>query len=269
MSYNEFIVNNHQIMSFSNIFATMQPGRNVFWPGCAVLSLGKEITNKTYHLIKKKIPDIAYSTFCCGKPSKYIYGGKYFSGRIDFIKNSLEKNGTENIYTLCPNCYNTLSEISGLNVRSIWAIIDEFFPEECRNIHKGESFSLHDPCPIVKDIEATEYVRSILKKMGIDILEFKNNREKTMCCGKKNMMMVLEPEKGRKIFDLRASQAPSQDIVTYCASCSDTFKRNSFNSKHVLELLWQTDASGSWLNRYRAVSFIKAVNKQAGRNMNA
>ncbi len=259
MSYNEFVVNNHQIMSFSNIFAIIQPGQDIFWPGCAILALGKDITDKTYTLIKKKIPDIAYSTFCCGKPSKHIYNGKDFDNRIDFIQRSLKRNGTKNIYTLCPNCFNTLSEINGLNVKSVWSMIDEFFPEECRNIHEGKSFSLHDPCPIVKDIEAAEYVRSILRKMGIEILEFKNNREKTMCCGKKNMLMALEPEKGRKLFDLRVSQAPSKNIVTYCASCSDTFKQNSFNSKHVLELLWQVGVSGSWGNRYKAVKFIKGI----------
>ncbi len=58
MNYRELIVNNHQLMSYSKIFANIQPGRDIFWPGCAVLSLGKEITEKSYSLLKKKVPGL-------------------------------------------------------------------------------------------------------------------------------------------------------------------------------------------------------------------
>jgi len=99
--------------------------------------------------------------------------------------------------------------------------------------------------------------------MGVEILEFKNNRDKTICCGKKDMIMAIYPEKGKKLFDVRASQAPSKDIVTYCASCVDTFRDNSFNANHILELLWQTETKGSWLNRYKTVKVAKRSSNHA------
>ena len=259
----ELTVKNHQRMSFNKIFAKMQPGPEIFWPGCAILSLGNEITEKTYNLLKKKIPNLSYSTFCCGKPSLHIYGGKDFNNRIDFINKALKGNGTETIYTLCPNCFVTLSEFSNFNVRSAWSLIDECFPNEKYDMLKGETMSLHDPCPITEDIESADHVRSVLNKMGVEILEFKNNRDRTICCGKKNMIMALQPEKGKKLFEIRASQAPSKDIVTYCASCVDTFRNNNFNAKHVLELLWQTDAKGSWVNRYKTVKALQGGDKNA------
>ncbi len=257
MNNRQIIVKNHQIMSFNKIFAKIQPGQDIFWPGCAILSLGSEITEKTYGLLKTRIPDLSYSTFCCGKPSMHIYNGKDFKKRMDFIKKKLNENGTKKIYTLCPNCYVTLSEFSDFQVQSAWSLIDECFPDEKYDILKGTVLSLHDPCPVVKDIESTDSVRNILSKMGVEILEFKNNREKTICCGKKNMLMTMYPEKGKKMFDVRASQAPSKEIVTYCASCVDTFRNNSFNAKHVLELLWETQTKGSWLNRYKTVKAIQ------------
>jgi Fe-S oxidoreductase len=257
MNNRELIVKNHQIMSFNKIFAKMQLGQELFWPGCAILSLGSEITEKTYNLLKTKIPELSYSTFCCGKPSSHIYNGKDFKKRMDFIKKNLKENGTKKIYTLCPNCYVTLSEFSGIQVQSAWSLIDECLPNEKYNMLKGVKMSLHDPCPIVKDLESADSVRSILNKMGVEILEFKNNRNKTICCGKKDMLMAIYPEKGKKLFDIRASQAPSKDIVTYCASCVDTFRDNSFNANHILELLWQTEAKSSWLNRYKTVKVIK------------
>ncbi len=257
MNYRELIVKNHQLMSFSKIFANIQPGQDIFWPGCAVLSLGKEITQKSYNLLKKKIPGLVYSTYCCGKPSKHIYNGEGYKKIEENLHKLFEENNIKNIYTLCPNCFATLSEYKEVNVQSAWAIIDEIFPQEKYNILKGKAYSLHDPCPIVNDIEAAEHVRSILNKLGVEVLEFKNNRENTVCCGKKNMLMALYPEKGKKLFELRASQAPSKKIVTYCASCRDTFKQNSYDSKHVLELLFETEASSSWVNRFNAVSSIK------------
>ena len=80
--------------------------------------------------------------------------------------------------------------------------------------------------------------------------------------------MTLQPEKGRKLFELRAAQAPSKDIVTYCGACRDTFKQNSFNgisfnAKHILELLWQTEAPSSWVNRYKSVKSFDRSSKNA------
>lgn len=263
MNYREIAVKSHQMLSFNRMFSTTGKSENIFWPGCAVLSMGSEITNRTYELLKVAIPDLLCSSSCCGKPSKYINDGKDFIKRKEYLINTFKEKSIKNIYTLCPNCFITLGDFAEVNVQSAWYLIDEYFPDNCRDILKGKKFALHDPCPIVKDIKATDYVRSILHKMGADILEFANNREKTACCGKKNMLMSLEPEKGKKMFDLRASQAPSKNIVTYCASCRDTFKQNSFESYHVLELMFQIEANSSWMNRYRAVKSMKRGNRDA------
>lgn len=262
MKYRELIVRNHQLMSYNKIFAKIQPGQDVFWPGCAVLSLGSEVAEKTYQLLKSNIHDLTYSTYCCGKPSKYIFGGKDYEIIEDRLHKLFKENSIKNIYTLCPNCLVTLTEYKEINVQSVWKLIDENFPKEKCNILKGQSYALHDPCPVINDIRAADHVRSILNKLGVEVIEFKNNKDKTLCCGKKNMIMALEPEKGKKMFELRASHAPSNKIVTYCASCRDTFKQNSFESKHLLELLFATEAKSSWVNRYRAVQFIK---KEHGR----
>lgn len=263
MNSKEIAVKSHQILSFNRIFSTTGNGQDVFWPGCAVLSMGKEITNKTYELLKAVIPGLTYSTACCGNPSKYINGGKDFKKRKVFLERTFKEKGIKNIYTLCPNCFITLGEFSQVNVQSAWGLIDEYFPESNREILEGTVLSLHDPCPVVKDIEATEHARNILYKMGVQVMEFKNNRKNTMCCGKKNMLMALNPEKGKKMFQLRAVQAPSKNIVTYCSSCRDTFKQNSFSSYHILELLFQTEGDSSWLNRYRAVKSMKRRNENA------
>ncbi|HAK43503.1 MAG TPA: hypothetical protein DCM59_13400 [Clostridium sp.] len=74
--------------------------------------------------------------------------------------------------------------------------------------------------------------------------------------------MTLEPEKGQQLFQIRANQAPSKEIVTYCASCVDTFRQNNFEAYHILELLWEMKTTGSWRNRYSLVKNIKREDKQ-------
>ena len=257
MNRREFVVENHQRLSFSRVFAVTGKGEHIFWPGCAVLSMGTELTGRVYDFLKVLIPDLTYSTACCGKPSKYIKGGRDFPKRRKFLEKTFREKGVSTIYTFCPNCYDTLGDFEGVKVSSIWGIIDQNFPDEARGILQGRSLAIHDPCPVVKDLEAAEYVRNILGKMGAEILEFENNREKTMCCGKKNMLMALDPERGHRMFKARAKQAPCRDIVTYCASCKDTFMDNEFECSHVLELLFQIKTSPSWVNRYKAVRSLE------------
>ena len=257
MNYRELIIKNHQIMSFNKTFAYLNPGKDIFWPGCAMLSFGSALNTAAYGLLKKSLPNLSVCTFCCGNPSIHIYEGKDFSKRVKFIEESLKDRGVENIYTLCPNCYVTLSENTGFNVKSAWSIIDESLPRDKHDILKGRSFLIHDPCPIVKDISGSEHVRNILKNLGAEIIEFKNNKEKTACCGKKNMIMALNPEKGNKIFKSRSAQIAEEEIVTYCASCVDTFRDNNFSAHHILELIFQIEGKSSWINRYDAVKNFK------------
>ncbi len=257
MKLRELIVNNHQLLSFSPLFAASGQGENVFWPGCAVLSMGEDLSEKTYEFLKTLVADLTYSTLCCGKPSRHINGGKGFEKRSKTLNKTFEEKGVKTVYTLCPNCFDTLGSLETVEVKSIWSLIDQHFPEEKRGILSGTAYALHDPCPIIKDIEAAEHVRSILKKLGCEILEFENNKEKTLCCGKKNMLMALEPGKGQRMFDLRANQAPSRSIVTYCASCKDTFTANGFECAHILELLFQIKTQTSWANRFKAVKRLE------------
>lgn len=249
-------IKNHQTVSFMSAFGYMEKSTDIFWPGCAVLSLGHEISISTYNLLKEQNEKLEYSTFCCGKPSKFV--SKSFNVSIKKeLEALIEKNQAVNIYTLCPNCFLELSELGRVNVKSAWKYINENFPNEKLNILSNEVYSLHDPCPIYADFEATIHVREILKKLGVKILEFEKNKGESICCGNKNMLMTLNPKKSKEIFQGLKKVIPSENIVTYCASCKNTFENNSYNSKHILELLFDIQGKSSWANRLNEVNKIK------------
>ncbi|MPQ45118.1 (Fe-S)-binding protein [Clostridium tarantellae] len=250
----EFIIDNHQRLGFSPIFAKVTKGEEAFLPGCSFMTLGEHIVLETLNILKLEKSNMAIATTCCGKPSKYIKNGVKFKKRFNSTIELLKSKGIKKIYTACPNCYNTFKENKDLKVGSIWSIIDKNFPQDKYDMHKGMKFALHDPCAARNNSEDHKAIRSILTKMGIEILEFKMCREKSICCGKKNMMMVLEPEKGKAILENRLKQSPYTSIVTYCASCAHSFKVPGFKSYHIMELIFNEANGNGWINRLKLIN---------------
>ena len=255
---NQMIVENHQLLSFSPFFAKVKHGnlkennlenKIVFFPGCSLMSLGEEAVMALYEILLIQHSKMGISGYCCGKPSKHIWQGKKFKKRASIIK--LEHKGI--IYTACPNCYKTLGD-EGFEVKSIWPLIDECLPREKFEIHSGKTMMIHDPCTARNNTADHEAVRNIMRKLGIDVLEFENNREKTLCCGKINMTMALDNEKGMKLLEKRASQCKTSDVVSYCASCVHSFGLAGKNGIHVAELIISKKLNPSWGNR---IKFVK------------
>ncbi|WP_028828918.1 (Fe-S)-binding protein [Proteocatella sphenisci] len=259
---NQLIVENHQLISFSPVFAKKisktrldamrgdgeQNEENIFFPGCSLMSLGYDAVIELYDILLKMDPQMGISGFCCGKPSKHIWEGKKLSKRTEKIK----KNHKAKIYTACPNCFKTLGD-GGMDVVSIWPLIDEYFPQNKKNIYAGDHMMIHDPCTARHNVLDHEAVRSIMNKLGINVLEFENNKKNTLCCGKMNMTMALNPEKGMRILEKRVSQCTSPKVVSYCASCVHSFGMGGCQGMYVSELFLKKKKKPSWANRIRFV----------------
>ena len=248
----ELFINIHQIIGFNQISLNKKiKGNNIFMPGCSLLSFGKENVEVLYEILKKEVPDMEVVTYCCGKPSKHIYDSKFFNKRIDKIKKHFDKN----IYVACPNCYNTLKE-EGANIISIWPIIERNIEGSIKE-YTGK-FSIHDSCTARKNTIDHQAIRGILKKCNIDFVEMKSNREKAICCGKKNMIMALDRKTGEKILNNRLKELETENIISYCASCTETFCNKNIKSYHISHLFTDKKNNYSVINRLKAmIYFIK------------
>lgn len=247
-----FSVDIHQRIAFSKYFIyTSNDSDNIFMPGCSMLSLGYANIIPLYTILKRAYPDMAIATFCCGKPSVHIKNGKDFIPRLAKLDKYLGKN----IFTSCPNCYNVLKS-QGANVISIWTIIDEFIREPDVK-HRGGSYTLHDPCTAKKMTESHNAVRSILKKCDVTIHEFDKCRDRAGCCGKINMTMVLDKERGTKILQSRLNGRKTDSIISYCASCTESFDVDAIESFHISDLLCEKKSNYSSKNRFHSVKYIR------------
>ncbi|MGL6064988.1 MAG: heterodisulfide reductase-related iron-sulfur binding cluster [Fusobacteriaceae bacterium] len=261
MKIKELSIVFHQLLSFNKFFASTTRSSTVFCPGCSLMSLDPSIIKETYKILKTKDKNMGISSFCCGKPSQHIEGGINFKLRLNKITKILDNNSTKTIYTACPNCFNTLEKYTNYKIISIWPIIDEFFPQDKINILKNQEFILHDPCAARKNNNVHISIRNILNKLGITIIEFTKNKNKSLCCGKKNMIMALNNKIGMQILNLTSKEAVSKNLVSYCATCVDSFKLINIKSFHILELLFHkiSKRKPSWLNRFKLSFFIKKL----------
>jgi Fe-S oxidoreductase len=99
------------------------------------------------------------------------------------------------------------------------------------------TFSLHDSCTVRDEEGFMNSVRNIVKKAGYEIEEMQYSRETTRCCGAGGMVPYVDLELYLNQADKRAGEA-SYDMLTYCATCRETFAAVGKPSIHVLDLLF-------------------------------
>ena len=151
----------HQALSFSSFMMRVPRAEAVFWPGCALMNLDGALLEKTLEILRRREPEMALCTCCCGQPSVYLFPEQAEKRQTQLLS-LLKERGVKRIYTACPNCTLQLKEL-GLEVQSIWPLLAELLSEE-EILPMGEKLIWHDPCPTRKDPLQQDAVRKLLTK---------------------------------------------------------------------------------------------------------
>lgn len=249
----------NQIISFSPIMSSISNTKSVFWPGCAVLKMEDSIIKNTYDILKNSINDIGFSTVCCGKPTFCTNNKDQKYKKENLIKNIIDNNNIQAIYTLCPNCTITLRKICGENIKvySAWPLIANEI-DKSQNIDKFlETYILHDSCTARYDEEIHASVRKILDKCNINFEEFSKNRKNAQCCGRKNMIFITNKKLSKNMTLSRIKDARDLPIITYCESCREAFGNHGIKSYHLLEVIHNKKVKRTFINRIKAKNIYK------------
>jgi hypothetical protein len=192
----------------------------VYAPGCAFALYKPDLVEKLHAILNDNLGTMERLLTCC--------------------KNAppLEP-GTEVIST-CPGCdkrFRTNYEDSS-NI-SLWEILadsDFFtFPD-----YNGKKMSIIDACPVRDQTRVHDAVRSVLHKMNITLVEPKNTRGKSICCGDSFWDLIpLDEVKNQMIK--RTSEMPLKDIVVYCVSCSKSVFIGGKTPHYLIDLLFNKD----------------------------
>ncbi len=141
----------------------------------------------------------------------------------------------------CARCYHVLMEYYPyIDV----AHISEILYDHLKDAHDDHKFTgsgdvfYHDPCYLTRFGHVTEEPREVLSILGYNVREFKNNMEKTDCCGGYSPIRALRS----RAAEMRLDQIPKKAMVTSsCPKCTQNFQNfnttNSKSIKHFLELV--------------------------------
>ncbi len=210
----------------------------LFWVGSAGSfdDRAKKITRAFVKILNAANVDFAVlgtEESCTGDAAKRA--GNEFLFQMQAVTNIEILNAYEikKIVTCDPHSFNTLkNEYPGLggnyevfhHTQFISKLIADGKLSIDESILKSERITFHDPCYLGRANDEYESPRQIIKRLGVNLVEMKRNKNRALCCGAGGAQMFKEPEKGdMDINILRTEDALETNpkvIATGCPYCN-------------------------------------------------
>ena len=210
-----------------------------FFPSCKVVGDFKNESDRLAKYMKKRF---GLDPIGCCRPNY----------------SKLEEN--DKAYVLCNNCAAILEESSKSgNINYVWELIDNDPDFEFPN-YRGEAMVVQDCWIAVERRNVQETVRSLMKKMNIDIVELEENFGKTTFCGpnllskcnpsnaklapkryengNSSMFRPMEDAQKKEFFMKYAAKIKTDKAVCYCKYCRDGINMGEKQGLHIIQLLF-------------------------------
>jgi glycolate oxidase len=201
--------------------------------GCVSSYQDIQIVPNTMEILDKA--GIDYTTMgsdehCCGYLA-YLVGAPYFKDSMESNLKRLSKLNPKTIVTTCAGCYRTFKQIypqhSDFNTEVLHAVeyFDRLISEGSLHFRDGLSgkVTYHDPCDIGRHMEIYEPPRNILKHIpGLELVEFKQNRNLANCCGGGGGMKGYDNELSSVLAYRRITEAVDIEadmVISACPAC--------------------------------------------------
>lgn len=235
-------------MLFSNSEAFLcrpQPGyercKYVFFPGCQAAAIAPETVKAAYlDLCERLDGGVALMLGCCGAICDWAGRYEMYDQTRGFIDRELAMLGDPIIIAGCPTCKKELSAHAQSEPLGIWDILCEIgLPEGAKRLERP--VALHDSCGARGDGHTQSAIRKLAESLGCELIETEYSGDKSPCCGYGGLTAYANRELAKEMTDkcLERSDAP---YISYCMACRDRFARQGRESRHILELIYGTDA---------------------------
>lgn len=160
--------------------------------------------------------------------------GNEFLFMMQAMSNIQVLNGynVKRIVTTDPHDFNTLKneykELGGVyevmhHTEFIMKLVEENRLEISSSM-AGKKITFHDPCYLGRGNGIFDAPRELLKRTGVEMVEMKRSREKSLCCGAGGAQMFKEAEPGDKEINMErteeALELKPDVIVTGCPFCN-------------------------------------------------
>ena len=150
------------------------------------------------------------------------------------------------------------------SIEFLWQVIDRDPDFKFPDYH-GEKMTLQDCWVAFEKRYVQDVVRSLLRKMNIEIVELEENYEKTKFCGVNllspctesnatlahkryveqfpHLFTPMEPEEQVEHFRRHCEKIKTEKVVCYCKFCTDAINMGGKTGIHLIELLFPTTES--------------------------
>lgn len=187
-----------------------------FNPGCALCIYKPESGPKILEMLNKYFGPVKLHSICCHHDPKLPHGATIINNCAG-----------------CDRRFRSLYE--GIQTISLWEVLYSIenlpLPD-----HTGLTVSVHDSCSYRPKPQVHEAVRSILRKMNIEIVDSEYSGTKSICCGD-NFYPRLPIDKITELQKKRAAQMPCQDVAVYCVSCIKSMSVGGKKPHHMVDLV--------------------------------
>ncbi|MBM4276349.1 MAG: FAD-binding protein [Deltaproteobacteria bacterium] len=214
---------------------------NLLFFGCVTSYQDVQIVPNTMRILARA--GIDYATMgneehCCGYLA-YLIGSEQFKDLISSNVERLSRLKAKRMITTCAGCYKTFKDLYpkhaqiDLEVLHIVEYFEKLITEEKLKFREPYSMKVvyHDPCDLGRHMNIYEPPRKILQAIpGVELLEFKENRNLSKCCGGGGGLKAYNNNLSGQIAYRRALDAielGAEIIVSACPSCKSSLQQAS------------------------------------------
>jgi Fe-S oxidoreductase len=192
----------------------------LFTPGCALMLYKPYLAERLHRRLFENVGPTEMSLTCC--------------------KHIPDLNPGTKVVNICPGCdrrYRENYEDSG--TISLWEVLVEnsFLPLPD---YGGRKMSIIDACPTRDQTRVHKAARTLAKRMNIAIIEPKNTRTKSTCCGDSYYGSIPTDQVVDQMKN-KASQMPLEEVLVYCVSCAKAMFIGGKHPRYMIDLLFNEE----------------------------
>lgn len=205
----------------------MKSQKTAFAPGCALMLYKPELAQKTHEFLIETLGEMELHLTCCHHEPPFS-----------------EKT---NIINICPGCdkrfKNDYEQTSTISLWEILAKTEDFpFPD-----YKGKTMTILDACPTRNENYVQESIRTLLRRMNINLIEPEKTRNKSTCCGDSFYGSIPLSQVKEQMIK-RTTEMPVNDVVVYCVSCTKSIFIGGKQPHYLIDLLFNQETEQKTLD---------------------
>jgi Fe-S oxidoreductase len=169
---------------------------------------------------------------CCGEAARSVGNDGLYADLQERNARAFRQRGVERVITVSPHSYDALqigqSKNGGPEVLHYTQALEKLLDDGKVNARREtRTVTYHDPCYLGRHHGVYEAPRRLLELSGLKVIEMKNSRAYSLCCGGGGGRMWTESDPTERLGSTRVKEAArtgADILATACPYCISIFE---------------------------------------------